>query len=335
VYKYIQSKHTEYNEVLNMSQSTQPNQTDIELPSPTTSMSTNDKNEPHRSKTISMLYEERKNSFCLDINSPEQLIEQKHSLELTEQNHTSSNSIQKGRKAFSRTQSTMDANQSVLKGRVALVNKSRENSINHNHDNNDADSFKIKYRSDNKRHTPHCFGYVPIISPFSLSHSMWDLYIAFVLVVSLTSLPVGMAFDDVGDSMFGMNILIDFFFICDIVVTFITGFVDENDALIMKPWPIATAYLKSWFVMDVIASIPMDLILYIIEESQKEENMDSAELANLTKLFKMMRLVRMLKLLRLFRLSRVAKYVHSLRLWLQHHLVGLNLFLDPKEHSCY
>jgi hyperpolarization activated cyclic nucleotide-gated potassium channel 2 len=91
----------------------------------------------------------------------------------------------------------------------------------------------------------------------------------------------------------------------------------------MQPKAIAINYLKTWFIMDLIASVPIDLILAIIEaellKNAATKNMDQTELAYLTKLFKMMRLIRMLKLIRLFRLSRVAKYIRSLRLWLQHH----------------
>ena len=279
----------------------------IELP-PTNSLPIAAKEQQHHANTISLLYSNtgQTNSFCPN---PDELVsDHKHIIPTSK--HT-------------RTRSMM-ASQSVLKGRVDMVNKSRENSLNHRSNSiNDEDSFRFDFgnQEESKAEHPYCCFCVPIISPLSLGHSLWDLYIALVLIVSLTSLPVGMAFDEVGDSMFVMNVVIDIFFICDIGVTFATGFVDENDVLIMEPTPIALGYLKSWFFMDVIASVPMDLILHLIEESQKTENLDAAELANLTKLFKMMRLVRMLKLVRLFRLSRVAKYVRSFRLWLQHHLM--------------
>ena len=253
----------------------------------------------HHRTSVNILYGmENGNSFCPDELDPEELVEAK--------------------RRTTKTKSLMANHQSVLQGRVEMMNKARENTTNHQHDSSETFSFKSQKQIREESKCCYC---LYIINPLSLGHSLWDLYIALVLIVSLVSLPVGMAFDEVGNSMFVMNIVIDFFFICDIVVTLMTGFVDENDALIMKPRPIITNYIKSWFFMDVVSSVPIDLILRLIEESQKSDDMDAAELANLTKLFKMMRLVRMLKLVRLFRLSRVAKYVRSFRLWLQHHLM--------------
>ena len=236
---------------------------------------------------------------------------------------SSSHASNSSRKQFHRgTTLTMMSGHTVLQDRVEMMNKARENSMNHQ-SGGGAEDFNYDPKcNENKHQNEHtCCRFCTIVSPLSLGHSMWDLFIATVLIVSLISLPVGMAFDKVGDSMFAMNVIIDFFFIVDIVVTFMTGFVDENDALVMDPFKIALNYSRSWFLMDAVASVPMDLIFHLIEESQKTQDMNASELASLTKLFKMMRLVRMLKLVRLFRLSRVAKYVRSFRLWLQHHLM--------------
>jgi hypothetical protein len=219
------------------------------------------------------------------------------------------------------------ANKDVLKGRVDMITKARERSL-HNNGSERQDEFKYDYKTSSQSYKPKekpkcCFQKVRILSPLSIRHTIWDLIVAILLIASLISLPVGMAFDEAGSNMTIMNIIIDFFFIADIIVTFFTGFVDNNDILIMQPKAIAINYLKTWFIMDLIASVPIDLILAIIEaellKNAATKNMDQTELAYLTKLFKMMRLIRMLKLIRLFRLSRVAKYIRSLRLWLQHH----------------
>ncbi len=165
---------------------------------------------------------------------------------------------------------------------------------------------------------PKCCCRVPMINPLSLGHSLWDLFIAFVLAVSLITLPVGMAFDTVGDDLFLTNVMIDALFIADIIITFCTGFIDGNDELVMDPTKVARQYLFTWFALDAIASVPLDAILRVIEENQLNQ-VEGGDLANLTKTFKLMRLVRMIKLVRLFRLSRVSKYFRSLRLWFEHH----------------
>eukprot|EP00946_MAST-07B_sp_MAST-7B-sp1_P002146 g2146.t1 len=210
----------------------------------------------------------------------------------------------------------------VLQGRVDLVKKAQGNTVSvtagssHRQSSLDMNSFTELQ----KVRKPKCCGCVVIINPLSLRHSVWDLFVAFILVISLVTLPLGMAFDDIANSLFSANLLFDIVFAMDITVTFCTGFIDANDVLIMNPIQIAKNYLASWFVLDVVSSIPIDAILRIVEASQIGQQADGTDIAKLTKTFKMVRLIRMAKLLRLFRLSRVAKYVRSARLWLEHHL---------------
>ena len=269
----------------------------------------------HHRDSVSMLYgSESGSSFCPDTSNID--------IMLNDSSFVSDKSSQSNRKNTRGTTLSLMANHDVLQGRVDLINKARENSINtRNSDGAEDFTFDPKM-SQAERETPRCCCCISIISPLSISHTLWDLFIAVVLIVSLISLPVGMAFDEVGRNMFYMNIAIDFFFISDICVTFCTAFIDENDSLVMEPHTIAKNYLKTWFGLDVIASVPMDFILDIVEKHQTgNTDLTQAELASLTKLFKMVRLVRMLKLVRLFRLSRVAKYIRSLRMWLQHRLM--------------
>ena len=54
--------------------------------------------------------------------------------------------------------------------------------------------------------------------------------------------------------------IIDSLFFCDITLNFITGYIDEMNRLIMNQKKIAARYLKSWFCIDVIATVPFELI---------------------------------------------------------------------------
>ena len=211
----------------------------------------------------------------------------------------------------------------VLRERVSIVRQAQSNSISVTskrssfvgQDISSIDSLK----SLEKNKHPQCCLCITMINPLSLRHSIWDLFVAIILVISLITLPLGMAFDDIADSLFAANLLFDGVFLMDILITFCTGYIDPNDVLIMTPADVAVNYLSSWFFLDMVSSIPIDAILRIVEASQRG-NTDGTDVARLTKTFKMVRLVRMAKLVRLFRLSRVAKYVRSARLWLEHHL---------------
>ncbi|VEL24975.1 unnamed protein product [Protopolystoma xenopodis] len=57
------------------------------------------------------------------------------------------------------------------------------------------------------------------------------------------------------------NVIVDVTFIIDILVNFRTTYVNKNDELVSHPGRIAIHYFKGWFLIDVVAAIPFDLLL--------------------------------------------------------------------------
>lgn len=55
--------------------------------------------------------------------------------------------------------------------------------------------------------------------------------------------------------------LVDVTFIVDIIINFRTTFVNSNDEVVSHPGKIAVHYLKGWFIIDLVAAIPFDLLL--------------------------------------------------------------------------
>lgn len=51
-------------------------------------------------------------------------------------------------------------------------------------------------------------------------------------------------------------------FVVDILINFRTTFVNPNDEVVSGPWKIAVHYLRGWFIIDLVAAIPFDLLLY-------------------------------------------------------------------------
>lgn len=48
----------------------------------------------------------------------------------------------------------------------------------------------------------------------------------------------------------------------DIIINFRTTFVNSNDEVVSHPLKIAVHYLKGWFIIDLVAAIPFDLLLF-------------------------------------------------------------------------
>jgi hypothetical protein len=55
---------------------------------------------------------------------------------------------------------------------------------------------------------------------------------------------------------------VDVTFIVDILINFRTTYVNSNDEVVSHPCKIAVHYLRGWFLIDLVAAIPFDLLLF-------------------------------------------------------------------------
>ncbi|RNA33572.1 potassium sodium hyperpolarization-activated cyclic nucleotide-gated channel 2 isoform X2 [Brachionus plicatilis] len=87
----------------------------------------------------------------------------------------------------------------------------------------------------------------------------------------------------------------------------ISGILRNNygNEIILRPKKIAKHYIKTWFFIDLLSSIPFDYIFLLVQES------DEGKLAQTGRAFKALRLIKLLSLLRLLRLSRLVRYLHQ------------------------
>ena len=134
----------------------------------------------------------------------------------------------------------------------------------------------------------------------------FDFAVTVVLLTTIISMPLCLAFEEVNEAMFWSNFLVDCIFIADIIKNFNTGFRDEDDILIMDRKRVRDAYLKGWFIPDLFSSLPMDAAL----KWSGGASGPAATLAKSTKIIKMLRLVRLAKV---FRLMKASKVFHLLR----------------------
>ncbi|CAH1718289.1 unnamed protein product [Chironomus riparius] len=109
-----------------------------------------------------------------------------------------------------------------------------------------------------------------VIHPCSSFRFYWDLCMLLLLVANLIILPVAISFfnDDLSTRWIAFNCLSDTIFLVDIVVNFRTGIMQQDNAeqVILDPKLIAKHYLKTWFFLDLISSIPLDYIFLIFNQ---------------------------------------------------------------------
>lgn len=75
--------------------------------------------------------------------------------------------------------------------------------------------------------------------------------------------------------------------------------------IVLQPKKIAIHYIKTWFFIDLLSSIPFDYIFLLIEENETNK------LAQTGRAFKVLRLIKLLALLRLLRFSRLIRNLHQ------------------------
>uniref|UniRef100_A0A8C7ZTB4 Cyclic nucleotide-binding domain-containing protein n=1 Tax=Oryzias sinensis TaxID=183150 RepID=A0A8C7ZTB4_9TELE len=147
-----------------------------------------------------------------------------------------------------------------------------------------------------------------IIHPYSDFRFYWDFTMLLFMVGNLIIIPVGITFfkEETTTPWIIFNVVSDTFFLMDLVLNFRTGIIiEDNSDIILDPKTIKTKYLKTWFIVDFISSIPVDYIFLIVEKGIDSEVYKTA------RALRIVRFTKILSLLRLLRLSRLIRYIHQ------------------------
>ncbi|XP_076977544.1 potassium/sodium hyperpolarization-activated cyclic nucleotide-gated channel 2 [Tamandua tetradactyla] len=147
-----------------------------------------------------------------------------------------------------------------------------------------------------------------IIHPYSDFRFYWDFTMLLFMVGNLIIIPVGITFfkDETTAPWIVFNVVSDTFFLLDLALNFRTGIViEDNTEIVLDPEKIKRRYLRSWFVVDFVSSIPVDYIFLIVEKGIDSEVYKTA------RALRIVRFTKILSLLRLLRLSRLIRYIHQ------------------------
>nr|XP_008505845.1 PREDICTED: potassium voltage-gated channel subfamily H member 2 isoform X3 [Equus przewalskii] len=144
-------------------------------------------------------------------------------------------------------------------------------------------------------------------SPFK---AVWDWLILLLVIYTAVFTPYSAAFllSDQDESQRGdcgytcspltvVDLIVDIMFVVDIVINFRTTYVNTNDEVVSHPRRIAVHYFKGWFLIDMVAAIPFDLLIF---------HTGSDETTTLIGLLKTARLLRLVRVAR--KLDRYSEY---------------------------
>ena len=134
------------------------------------------------------------------------------------------------------------------------------------------------------------------IDAHSRAHTVWDLLIVLLVIVSSWLIPFQISFERAPDRLGTLIVhLIDFFFLLDIALNFRTTYRHEGSD-ISDPRQIARHYLQTWFVVDLLANLPLDVLGWIAGAPVFHG-------------------ISVVLLLRVFRLLRIARLFVAFRRW--------------------
>ncbi|KAM9628952.1 voltage-gated inwardly rectifying potassium channel KCNH7 isoform 3-T3 [Morphnus guianensis] len=155
----------------------------------------------------------------------------------------------------------------------------------------------------------------PRINKFTILHyspfkAVWDWLILLLVIYTAIFTPYSAAFllndseerkrRECGYSCSPLNVvdlIVDIMFIIDILINFRTTYVNQNEEVVSDPAKIAIHYFKGWFLIDMVAAIPFDLLIF---------GSGSEETTTLIGLLKTARLLRLVRVAR--KLDRYSEY---------------------------
>jgi len=160
--------------------------------------------------------------------------------------------------------------------------------------------------------TPEPKDRVPF-TPTSKYIIRWDITLSAVLIYTCFATPYELAFLETSlDSLFVINRICDIVFAVDIWVNFNLAFVTKSGHLITQKEAVHRRYLRTWFLIDFISTIPFDLIAYLSTNGMDSAASAAAATGKSTSTDAHMKLFRLLKVVKLIKLVRVIKLAKTL-----------------------
>ncbi|XP_013182489.1 PREDICTED: potassium voltage-gated channel subfamily H member 8-like isoform X6 [Papilio xuthus] len=132
-----------------------------------------------------------------------------------------------------------------------------------------------------------------IISHYGVFKTFWDWLILIATFYVAVVVPYNASFVDEGHPRISVtsDVVVEALFIIDIVLNFRTTFVSKKGEVVSDSKAIALNYIRSWFVVDLLAALPFDLLYASDVYSGTESTHGNVHLVKLTRLLRLARLL--------------------------------------------
>ncbi|XP_071519496.1 voltage-gated delayed rectifier potassium channel KCNH8 isoform X3 [Panulirus ornatus] len=131
-----------------------------------------------------------------------------------------------------------------------------------------------------------------ILTHYGMLKTCWDLVILLATFYVAVTVPYNAAFlvnrNQQDKPTIVPDVVVEALFFLDIILNFRTTFVNKKGEVVLSPVRIATHYFKGWFLLDLVAAMPFDLL-------RAADFYSSATNIHLLKLTRLLRLARLLQ----------------------------------------
>ena len=133
-----------------------------------------------------------------------------------------------------------------------------------------------------------------VIDPNNRYKTFWDCCVGVIIIFSVAVVPLRLGFFiEASKAWLIIDWVTDGIFFVDIVVTFRTGYLDDSMFLVTVPKMIRNKYLRFWFLIDLVSTVPIDKI---VEVWFTGDGLRSLKIIRVIRLVRLLKLVKLLKI---------------------------------------
>ncbi|GLH13144.1 Cyclic nucleotide-gated cation channel subunit A [Gryllus bimaculatus] len=130
-----------------------------------------------------------------------------------------------------------------------------------------------------------------IVSHYGVFRSCWDWFILVATFYVAVVVPYNASFISVDRPSMVSDVVVEALFIIDIIINFRTTFVNKKGEVVSNSRSIAINYGRTWFIVDLLAALPFDLLNASNVYSGEDSGAGQIHLLKLTRLLRLARLL--------------------------------------------
>jgi len=148
-----------------------------------------------------------------------------------------------------------------------------------------------------------------VIEHNSQARTCWDMLMLVGLFYIVCTLPLSLAFGEyITRELALFETFLDVFFLVDVVLNFRTTYTNSKNEVVRDGWRIASQYLRTWFLLDLLSSLPVDRLDVGVPPVQPIRLL---KVGKVMRVFKMLRFRSLMRSRHTDRLEEVEFYLSS------------------------